>query len=85
MPIYAYRCLECSHQIEALQRASDAPLTTCPCCQKESLSKEITAPRVRLSGSGYYETDEKPKEKQRHIATKESEPAPTSAAGQQGA
>ncbi len=81
MPIYQYRCQECGHEMEALQKMSDLPLTDCEACkQTNSLEKCITAPSIRLSGSGYYETDEKPKNKQRHIASSANE-APCQPAG----
>ncbi len=57
MPIYEYQCQECSHQMEALQKISDAPLTDCPACSKPTLGKLISAPGFRLAGSGWYETD----------------------------
>lgn len=81
MPIYAYRCSACSFEIEALQKSDAAPLVHCRHCKQDTLRKCITAARVRLSGGGYYETDEKPKDKQRHIATKESESAPSVSTG----
>ena len=57
MPIYEYVCTECNHGHDALQKISDAPLTDCPACSKPALKKMISAPRFRLSGSGWYETD----------------------------
>jgi len=57
MPIYEYVCNECGHQLEALQKMSDAPLLECPACEKDALKKKISAPGFRLSGSGWYETD----------------------------
>ena len=30
MPIYEYRCAACNHELEALQKLSEAPLRTCP-------------------------------------------------------
>ena len=57
MPIYDYKCSNCEHQIEVIQKISDDPKTTCPKCNKESLSKLISAPSFRLKGSGWYETD----------------------------
>ena len=57
MPIYAYRCRECSHELEALQKLSEDPLTLCPECNQEALRKSVTAPAFRLKGSGWYETD----------------------------
>lgn len=57
MPIYEYRCESCGHQLEALQKISDAPLSECPQCKEESLRKLVSATAFRLSGSGWYETD----------------------------
>ncbi|MBV8123327.1 MAG: zinc ribbon domain-containing protein, partial [Paucibacter sp.] len=36
MPIYAYRCSECGHAKDVLQKLSDAPLNTCPVCGAEA-------------------------------------------------
>jgi len=57
MPIYEYVCDDCGHALGALQKISDTPLLACPVCEKESLTKKISAPGFRLSGSGWYETD----------------------------
>ncbi len=57
MPIYGYQCGECNHEFEALQKISEPALTDCPSCEKPALSKLVTAPGFRLSGSGWYETD----------------------------
>ncbi|MCP5335711.1 MAG: zinc ribbon domain-containing protein [Oceanospirillaceae bacterium] len=57
MPFYEYQCQACGHQLEAMQKMSDAPLTDCPACQKAELKKQISAPAFRLGGSGWYETD----------------------------
>ena len=57
MPIYAYRCSACGHAKDALQKLSDAPLTTCPACGTENFSKQVTAAGFQLKGSGWYATD----------------------------
>lgn len=57
MPIYGYRCAECGHQKDVLQKLSDAPLTKCPACGAESFSKEVSAPAFQLKGTGWYVTD----------------------------
>ncbi|MFC6634708.1 FmdB family zinc ribbon protein [Microbulbifer taiwanensis] len=57
MPIYEYQCSACGHEMEALQRMSDAPLTDCPACDKAGLQKKISAAGFRLKGGGWYETD----------------------------
>ncbi|MBW9256290.1 MAG: zinc ribbon domain-containing protein [Candidatus Thiodiazotropha sp. (ex. Lucinisca nassula)] len=57
MPIYEYRCQACDHELEAMQKMSDEPLTECPECKQDSLKKLISAAGFRLKGSGWYETD----------------------------
>jgi putative FmdB family regulatory protein len=57
MPIYEYRCAACNHELEALQKLSEAPLRTCPKCGKESLIKLVSAAGFQLKGSGWYATD----------------------------
>ncbi|MCU7960721.1 MAG: zinc ribbon domain-containing protein [gamma proteobacterium symbiont of Bathyaustriella thionipta] len=57
MPIYEYRCSSCGHELEALQKISDAPLQECPACEKTTLNKLISAAGFRLKGAGWYETD----------------------------
>ncbi len=57
MPIYEYRCEDCGHEMEALQKMSDDALTDCPECSKPKLTKLVSAAGFRLKGSGWYETD----------------------------
>ena len=57
MPIYEYQCQACGHQLEVLQKISDAPLKKCPECGKPKLQKLLSAPSFRLKGGGWYETD----------------------------
>jgi len=71
MPIYDYKCSECEHQIELIQKISDDPKTICPKCNKKSLKKLISAPSFRLKGSGWYETDFKTGKK-KNISSNES-------------
>jgi putative FmdB family regulatory protein len=57
MPIYEYRCGKCQHKLEALQKFSDAPLSTCPACGEPALAKLVSAAGFQLKGSGWYQTD----------------------------
>jgi putative FmdB family regulatory protein len=57
MPIYAYKCADCGHEKEVLQKITDAPLTDCPYCGHPSLAKQVTAAGFQLKGSGWYATD----------------------------
>jgi putative FmdB family regulatory protein len=57
MPIYEYRCSSCGHELEALQKFSDAPMRACPSCRGETLVKLMSAAGFQLKGSGWYVTD----------------------------
>jgi putative FmdB family regulatory protein len=57
MPIYEYRCSSCGHELEALQKLSEAPLTSCPSCAQQTLVKLVSAAGFQLKGSGWYATD----------------------------
>ena len=66
MPIYEYACQDCDHRLDALQKVSEAALVHCPECGKPALRRLLSAPRFRLKGQGWYETDFK-KENQRNL------------------
>ena len=57
MPIYEYRCENCGHELEAVQKVSDNPLVKCPSCDADASKKRISASGFRLKGGGWYETD----------------------------
>ncbi len=57
MPIYEYQCTACGHEMEALQKMSDAPLVDCPQCAQSTLRKLISAAGFQLKGTGWYATD----------------------------
>jgi putative FmdB family regulatory protein len=56
MPIYEYRCLDCGHQFELMQKFSDPPAETCTSCSG-SVQKLISRSAFHLKGSGWYVTD----------------------------
>jgi putative FmdB family regulatory protein len=56
MPTYQYRCTSCGHDLEAVQKFSDAALTECPNCGGP-LRKVFNAVGVVFKGSGFYRTD----------------------------
>lgn len=69
MPFYEYQCKSCGHDVEAMQKVSDAPLKKCPQCGKSQLQRLMSAPVFRLKGGGWYETDFKDdKDKKRNLA-----------------
>ncbi len=62
MPTYQYTCTECEHDLEAVQKFTDNPLTECPECRGR-LRKVFSAVGVVFKGSGFYRTDSRTKEK----------------------
>lgn len=52
MPIYEYRCNECNHTFEAMQKFSDEPLKTCEKCNGH-VTKLISSSAFHLKGSGW--------------------------------
>ena len=83
MPIYEYACKKCDHTLDALQKMSDAPLVECPECGEPQLRRLISAPRFRLKGQGWYETDFK-KDKQRNLLSSDGEPSKEKASDKAG-
>ncbi|HPW69209.1 MAG: FmdB family zinc ribbon protein [Desulfomonilia bacterium] len=56
MPIYEYKCLQCNHEFEAVQKFSDAPVRQCSVCGGP-VKKLISRSSFHLKGSGWYLTD----------------------------
>jgi putative FmdB family regulatory protein len=77
MPIYEYKCTECQHRLEKLQKMSEDPLKDCPECGQSALTKLVSASSFKLKGTGWYETDFKSNKKPDSSSTdkaKTSEP-----------
>jgi putative FmdB family regulatory protein len=75
MPIYEYRCENCGHELEKIQKFSDAPLTDCPNCAQPSLKKLVSAAAFQLKGEGWYVTDFKNPKKDKPTASESTEKA----------
>ncbi len=72
MPIYEFACAACGEHFDRLQKLSDPDPTVCPKCGAERVSRQVTAPAFRLSGSGWYETDfKKDGDKKRNLVGKD--------------
>ena len=56
MPLYEYQCAQCGEIEEAIQKFSDAPLTSCRHCTGK-LNKMISQSSFHLKGTGWYVTD----------------------------
>ncbi|MBL0040741.1 MAG: zinc ribbon domain-containing protein [Xanthomonadales bacterium] len=69
MPIYEYVCATCGKKSDHLMRLSDPDPTECPTCGPATLTRAVSAPSFRLSGSGWYETDfKKDGDKKRNLS-----------------
>lgn len=58
MPIYQYRCTDCSDELEVMQKFTDASLTDCPHCHTAGSLRKVFSPAgIVFKGSGFYKTD----------------------------
>ncbi len=73
MPIYEYKCSDCLHQFEKIQKFNEQSIKTCPVCNKDTVSKLISAPSFRLKGSGWYETDFKTSDKKNIVKNEKTD------------
>lgn len=78
MPTYQYRCVDCSDELEVVQRFTDDPLTECPSCEG-SLRKVFSAVGVVFKGSGFYATDNRTRGKANAAAPATGTDAPAAA------
>lgn len=60
MPLYPYRCTQCGHRFEKIQRFRDKPEKVCPKCGG-ALERIMTAPGLQFKGAGWYVNDYAPK------------------------
>ena len=74
MPIYGYACKSCDHTFDVLQKMTEPRLVECPECGEASLQKQLSAPKFRLKGSGWYETDFKTGDKRNIAGEKDAKP-----------
>ena len=75
MPIYEYKCPDCDHEFEALQSFSEEPLTICPECSGNKVSKLISRTSFMLKGGGWYND---------HYGLKSSSPSSSSQSSDSG-
>ena len=56
MPLYEYKCDDCNHRFEKIQKFSDPLEHTCPKCGGP-VHKLMSSPAIQFKGSGFYITD----------------------------
>lgn len=62
MPAYDFRCLHCDHVFELTRPLGDASEVRCPVCGGET-KRVFTPVGVVFKGSGFHNTDYRPKPK----------------------
>jgi len=56
LPLYPYRCTECGHRFEKIQKFNSKPEKKCPECGGK-LERPLTAPGLQFKGAGWYVND----------------------------
>jgi putative FmdB family regulatory protein len=56
LPLYPYRCTQCGHRFEKIQKFGDEPEKICPECGG-ALERPLTAPGLQFKGAGWYVND----------------------------
>jgi putative FmdB family regulatory protein len=76
LPLYPYRCKECGHRFEKIQKFSAKPEKVCPKCGG-ALERTLTAPGLSFKGAGWYVNDygAKGSSSESSSSAKESAPA----------
>ena len=59
MPTYGYRCPNCTHEYDKLQKISDLSKAPCPECNTPGERLISGGAGLVFKGSGFYETDYK--------------------------
>jgi putative FmdB family regulatory protein len=54
MPTYHYKCNNCGHELEIIQKISEPSLDLCPECDKTELERVLSPSSFRLKGYGWY-------------------------------
>ena len=74
MPIYQYHCQICGVEFEVRQSFSDTTIPRCPNGHAD-VRRVLTPPSIVFKGSGWYITDNKPKQRGNGHTAKSQESA----------
>ena len=58
MPVYDYKCTQCSGSVEFKREFGDSAE---PVCCNETMSRQWSSPGVVFNGTGFYSTDNRKK------------------------
>lgn len=81
MPIYEYKCSNCNHTFDLIQKINDEPVQTCPECFKNTAVRLVSAAGFQLKGTGWYVTDFKNKNQPNTKPSEKNSP-PTTTKGE---
>jgi putative FmdB family regulatory protein len=56
LPLYPYRCTQCGHRFEKIQKFGAKPEKACPKCGG-ALERPLTVPGLSFKGAGWYVND----------------------------
>jgi putative FmdB family regulatory protein len=76
MPLYDYKCSDCGHVFEVMQKMTDEPLKFCPEC-KGPIKRLISAAGIIFKGSGFHINDYAKKAPEKKNAVKPVESGKT--------
>ena len=76
MPLYPYRCKECGHKFEKIQKFGAKPEEVCPKCGG-ALERTLTAPGLSFKGAGWYVNDYASKGSSSKESSSATDSAPT--------
>ena len=57
MPTYVYKCPDCGHRFEKVQRITAEAKAKCPECEQDGCKRQVVQSTFHLKGSGWYATD----------------------------
>jgi putative FmdB family regulatory protein len=75
LPLYPYRCKECGHRFEKIQKFGAKPEKVCPKCGG-ALERTLTAPGLSFKGAGWYVNDYAAKGSSSEASSSATESAP---------
>lgn len=68
MPTYGYKCAQCEHEFEVLQKITEEPVKECPKC-KGKVKKLLFPVGIVFKGSGFHINDYKKSDKKTEAET----------------
>lgn len=59
MALYAFKCEECAHEFEALEKFSDTDTRTCPHCYQNTAKRVMAVGSFRIYGAGAFKPNQR--------------------------